>query len=223
MGLKFGEKLIAKNLNTYRMARPTEEFWTEWKSNKSKMKTDGYSVFKRGGKFFVALYDGGKATFADYVDQEKAAFAAVKKELEQYLFGFNGIAPESDLEESIRIVRTALDRYDFEALDGLLNNWNRVVEDAENAVFDEYFNKKNKEKEKMKETERKILDPKALSYRFVIQDREAGNIITGFNTLKEAEAELEKYEEEDRKNGTYVEGFYEIAERDENGDYEKVF
>ena len=141
MGLKFGEKLISKNLDTYRMAKPTEEFWAAWKSNKAEMKTAGYSVFKRGKKFFVALYDGGKATFADYVDQDKATFAAVKKELEQYLFGFDGIAPESDLEESIRIVRTALDRYDFEALDGLLNNWSRVVEDAENAVFDEYFNK----------------------------------------------------------------------------------
>ena len=141
MGLKFGKKLIAKNLNTYRMAKPSEEFWVAWKSNKTEMKTAGYSVFKHGKEFFVALYDGGKAVFADYVDQEKATFAAVKKELEQYLLGFDGIAPESDLEESVRIVRTALDRYDFEALDGLLNNWSRVVEDAENAVFDEYFNK----------------------------------------------------------------------------------
>lgn len=74
----------------------------------------------------------------------------------------------------------------------------------------------------MKETERKIFDPKALGCRFVIQDSEAGNIITGFDTLESAEAELEKYEEEDRKNGTYVEGFYEISERNESGDYERV-
>lgn len=66
-------------------------------------------------------------------------------------------------------------------------------------------------------------DPKALGYRFVIQDSEAGNIITGFNTLEEAEAELNKIEEEDRKNKTYTEGFYEIAERNSAGDYERVF
>lgn len=69
---------------------------------------------------------------------------------------------------------------------------------------------------------KKMFDPKALGYKFVIQDSEAGNIITGFDTLESAEAELEKYEEEDRKNGTYVEGFYEIAKRNSDGDYEKV-
>lgn len=69
---------------------------------------------------------------------------------------------------------------------------------------------------------KKMFDPKALGYKFVIQDSEAGNIITGFNTLEEAEKELKKYEKEDQKNGTYVEGFYEIAERNSDGEYEEV-
>lgn len=67
-----------------------------------------------------------------------------------------------------------------------------------------------------------MFDPKNLSYRFIIQDREAGNIITGFDTLEAAKEELEKFEKKDRENGTYVEGFYEIAERNSDGEYEEV-
>ncbi len=73
------------------------------------------------------------------------------------------------------------------------------------------------------EGERKMFDPKKIMNKFIIRDREAGNVITGFDTLEAAEAELEKFEEEDRKNKTYTEGFYEIAERTPNGDYERVF
>ena len=68
----------------------------------------------------------------------------------------------------------------------------------------------------------KIFDPKKITDRFVIQDSEAGNVITGFDTLKEAEEALLRYEEEDRENGSFNEGFYEIAERDQNGDYNKI-
>lgn len=74
----------------------------------------------------------------------------------------------------------------------------------------------------MKETERKIFDPKAMGWKFVIQDSECGNIITGFDTREEAEAELQRYESKDKENGTYVEGFYEVAVRNSNGDYERV-
>ena len=46
---------------------------------------------------------------------------------------------------------------------------------------------------------------------YVVRDREAGNIITQFETMEEAQKELEKYEEQDKKDGTYTEDFYEIA------------
>ena len=46
---------------------------------------------------------------------------------------------------------------------------------------------------------------------YVVRDREAGNVITQFETMEEAKKELEKYEEQDKKDGTYSEDFYEIA------------
>ena len=46
---------------------------------------------------------------------------------------------------------------------------------------------------------------------YVVRDREAGNVITQFETMEEAQKELEKYEEQDKKDGTYSEDFYEIA------------
>lgn len=50
----------------------------------------------------------------------------------------------------------------------------------------------------------------------VIRDREAGNVITKFETLEEAKKELEKYEAQDKKDGVYVEDFYEIYDLDTN-------
>lgn len=47
---------------------------------------------------------------------------------------------------------------------------------------------------------------------FVIRDREAGNVIDKFDTLEEAQEELRRYEEEDRREETYTEDFYEIVE-----------
>ena len=46
---------------------------------------------------------------------------------------------------------------------------------------------------------------------YVVRDREAGNVITQFETMKEAQKEIERYEAQDKKDGVYVEDFYEIA------------
>ena len=46
---------------------------------------------------------------------------------------------------------------------------------------------------------------------YVVRDREAGNVITQFETMEEAHKELERYETQDKKDGTYSEDFYEIA------------
>ena len=46
---------------------------------------------------------------------------------------------------------------------------------------------------------------------YVVRDREAGNVITQFKTMKEAQKELERYEAQDKKDGVYVEDFYEVA------------
>ena len=47
---------------------------------------------------------------------------------------------------------------------------------------------------------------------FKIQDREAGNVIEKGLTYEEAVDLLEKFEEEDKNDGTYTENFYEIVE-----------
>ena len=49
--------------------------------------------------------------------------------------------------------------------------------------------------------------------RYVIRDSEAGNEIEGRNTLKEAEEILKEYEEIDKEENIYTEGFYEIYDR----------
>jgi hypothetical protein len=48
-----------------------------------------------------------------------------------------------------------------------------------------------------------------MNYR--IQDREAGNVIEYFETLREAQQVLYRYEREDKEAGNYTEDFYEIA------------
>ena len=54
----------------------------------------------------------------------------------------------------------------------------------------------------------------------VIRDREAGNVIEHFNTVEEAKKTLERYEEQDKKDGVYVEDFYEIYDLDDEEEVE---
>lgn len=49
--------------------------------------------------------------------------------------------------------------------------------------------------------------------KYIIRDREAGNIIDEFDTMEEAVETLEQYEAEDKKDGTYEEDFYEIVSK----------
>jgi len=48
---------------------------------------------------------------------------------------------------------------------------------------------------------------------YIIQDKEAGNPISEFAVLEDAEKELARYEEDDRRSGEYTENFYEIIEK----------
>lgn len=47
---------------------------------------------------------------------------------------------------------------------------------------------------------------------YTIQDKEAGNVIETGLTLDEAKATLEKFENDDKKEGSYTPDFYEIVE-----------
>lgn len=49
--------------------------------------------------------------------------------------------------------------------------------------------------------------------KYIIQDSETGTFIDQFNTYQEAQKELERYEEEDKKEGNFTPDFYEIVEK----------
>jgi len=52
------------------------------------------------------------------------------------------------------------------------------------------------------------------SERYIIRDREAGNNITFCNTLEEAIATFQDYEETDKRTDVFEEDFYEIYDRE---------
>lgn len=59
---------------------------------------------------------------------------------------------------------------------------------------------------------------------FIIRDREAGNRIEAVETYEEALELVEEYEEEDKRDGSYTEDFYEIVESQPQvlfGDFER--
>ena len=50
--------------------------------------------------------------------------------------------------------------------------------------------------------------------KYFMADREAGNIIDEFDSIEEAKKAILAYEEEDRKDGTYSEDFYDVVDID---------
>ena len=49
-------------------------------------------------------------------------------------------------------------------------------------------------------------------YKYIIRDREAGNIIDKFETLEEAEKAVNNFESQDIDDKIYTPNFYEIVE-----------
>jgi hypothetical protein len=49
--------------------------------------------------------------------------------------------------------------------------------------------------------------------KYIIQDSETGTFIDQFDTYQEAQKELERYENEDKQEGIFTPGFYEIVEK----------
>ena len=52
--------------------------------------------------------------------------------------------------------------------------------------------------------------------RYLIEDREAGNVIDEFDTIEEASKTLAEFEESDKKEGTYTPDFYLLREKLDN-------
>lgn len=53
---------------------------------------------------------------------------------------------------------------------------------------------------------------------YVLRNAKTRHTIESFLTLEEAEEELALYEEDDRRDGIYEEGFYEISEQEMDED-----
>jgi hypothetical protein len=49
--------------------------------------------------------------------------------------------------------------------------------------------------------------------KYIIQDSETGTFIDQFDTYQEAQKELQRYENEDKQEGTFTPDFYEIVEK----------
>lgn len=63
--------------------------------------------------------------------------------------------------------------------------------------------------------QQKQIEMKANVKKYIIRDREAGNVIDDFQTLELAEKELKELELDDKKRGVYEPDFYEIVESDQ--------
>ena len=51
--------------------------------------------------------------------------------------------------------------------------------------------------------------------KFIVQDRQAGNVIENFKTIEEAQKALIQFEEQDKIDGFYEDNFYEIVTLEE--------
>ena len=52
--------------------------------------------------------------------------------------------------------------------------------------------------------------PAATTYRYKVQDREAGNVIDYFFTKEDADEAVAMFEENDKEDGTYTPDFYDV-------------
>lgn len=133
--LNLGKNQIARNLNNYRMAKPTEDFWTEWNSNKEQLKSEGVSVFKRGTEFYVAIYDGTKSTQEELDKQNADNFAEVKSGLLSKIFDISEHAYEKDINEAVEIVENATSFADFDNLKYLIDGVDYMLAEVQDDIF----------------------------------------------------------------------------------------
>lgn len=137
--LKLGKKQIARNLNNYRMAEPTEEFWAEWKENKTALKAEGVSVFKRGEDFYIAVYDGTKSTIKEYEQQQSNNFKELKRVFIGEIAGCEH-AYQRDIDDAINIIERAMNYESFEPLRYLLSNLDYILAEVEDICFRHLLN-----------------------------------------------------------------------------------
>lgn len=59
--------------------------------------------------------------------------------------------------------------------------------------------------------------------KLYVADHKAGNIIEEVKSIEEGIKLIREYEEEDKKEGTYEEGFYDVEEVDHTGYHTTVW
>ena len=84
--------MIASNGNFYKMTTIPSGFWEEWKANKTAVKAKGYAPFKRNGEWYLAIYNGKKATKEEIASFEKQQAQAWISEIEVNVSGELDIA-----------------------------------------------------------------------------------------------------------------------------------
>ena len=81
--LSWSSPAIAKNLNRFRKAEASDDFWGAWKEEKENIKNAGFSVYKEGNIFYVFDWSNKiKATQEEFDAQEKEREA---KEQQKFL------------------------------------------------------------------------------------------------------------------------------------------
>ena len=115
--MKFGKKLISKNLKNYRLAKPDNDFWEKWRANKEEMKAQGYYVNKEHNTFYVAFYDRTTATQEEYDAQELNKLNGIKNVFFDFLKSVHGKAAEEEIQKAENILNNAKNIDDLHQLD----------------------------------------------------------------------------------------------------------
>lgn len=102
--MKFGKKLISKNLKNYMLAKPDNDFWEKWRTNKEEMKAQGYYVNKEHNTFYVSFYDRTTATQEEYDEQELNKLNGIKKVFFDFLKSAHGKAAEEEIQKAENIL-----------------------------------------------------------------------------------------------------------------------
>jgi hypothetical protein len=96
------KKLIAKSGKTYTIHQLPNGFWSKWEENKEGLKARGFSPAKVDDHWYLAVYDGGKATEEEREAFEKQQFEDLKKKVKsvlEYKLGYKSNRFENFLSE----------------------------------------------------------------------------------------------------------------------------
>ena len=133
--MKFGKKLISKNLKNYRLAKPDNDFWEKWRTNKEEMKAQGYYVNKEHNTFYVAFYDRTTATQEEYDAQELNKLNGIKNVFFDFLKSVHGKVDEKEIKKAENILTGVKSIKELHQLDYAFTINEVVKECNEQAIY----------------------------------------------------------------------------------------